>query len=553
MNRRFFALALCVAALLPAAAKNTNNTEASKNLNIFNSLFKELTINYVDSLDANEAIRDAIDGMLMMVDPYTTYFSATEQEEYASMSTGEFGGIGCSIVQRDGRVMMSKPTWGSPSRQAGVRHGDYIVAIDGDTVPPGYTTDQAVKRLRGKAGTKLTLTVQRPWAADSIIDIEITRGMIRTNPVPYYGMLDGGVGYIDLTEFNERSAEGVRKALTELKKDPNLKGLALDLRGNGGGLLEQAVQIAGMFVPKGTVVVETKYRDAAQNKTYKTTQQPIAPSLPMVVLVDGGTASAAEIVSGALQDLDRAVILGTRTYGKGLVQSSRPLPYDGLLKLTVARYYIPSGRLIQAIDWSHRNPDGTVARIPDSLTNVFRTAAGREVRDGGGITPDAKHEPKQSNRLIYNTINGFWNYDYATRFAARQGANMPADDKQFVITDSIFADFKAFVDPEKFSYDRAIDEGIKYMRKAAETEGYMNDSVSAQLDALEALLRHDLDHDLDYNRRDLEFLLDQEIAARYYDDAVVIRRSLNWDTALDAARELLADPEKIKELLSPAK
>lgn len=551
MKRYAFAFALAVVAALSVGAKSSNNTEVAKNLNIFNSLFKELHINYVDSLDANETVRDAIDAMLMMVDPYTEYYSAAEQEEFMSMSSGEFGGIGCNIVQRDGRVMLSKPTWGSPSRLAGARHGDYIVAIDGDTVPKGYTTTEAVKRLRGKAGTKLQLTVERPYAADSIIDIEITRGIIRTNPVPYYGMLPGGVGYISLTEFNERSADGVRKALTDLKKDPTLQGLVLDLRGNGGGLIDQAVQITGMFVPKGTAVVETKYRDAAQNKVYKTTQQPIAPSLPLVVLVDGGTASAAEIVSGALQDLDRAVILGERTYGKGLVQSSRPLPYNGLLKLTVARYYIPSGRLIQAIDYSHRNPDGTVARIPDSLTNVFKTAAGREVRDGGGITPDVKIEPKQANRLIYNTVNGFWNYDYATRFAARQGANMPADDTLFVITDSIFADFKAFVDPERFSYDRACEDGIKYLRLAAETEGYMNDSVAAQLDALEGLLRHDLDHDLDFNRRDLEFLLDQEIAERYYDQATVIRRGLRWDTTLDAALELLADPEKLNAILRP--
>lgn len=551
MKKYTLALIVALGTVLGAVAKISNNTEVARNLNIFNSIYKELHLNYVDSLDANETIGDAIDAMLMMVDPYTEYYSASEQEEYMSMSSGEFGGIGCNIVQRDGRVMLAKPTWGSPSRLAGVHHGDYIVAIDGDTVPKGYTSDEAVKRLRGKAGTKLLLTVQRPYAGDSIIDIEITRGTIRTNPVPYYGMLPGGVGYIDLTTFNERSADGVRKALTDLKKDPALCGLVLDLRGNGGGLLEQAVQITGMFVPKGTVVVETKYRDSSQNKTYKTTQQPIAPTLPLVVLVDGGTASAAEIVSGALQDLDRAVILGERTYGKGLVQSSLPLPFNGVLKLTVARYYIPSGRLIQAIDWSHRNPDGTVARIPDSLTNVFRTAAGREVRDGGGITPDVKVEVKVPNRLIYNTVNGFWNYDYATRFAARQGANMPADDSLFVITDSIFADFKAFVDPERFSYDRACDEGIKYLRRAAETEGYMNDSVAAQLDALEGLLRHDLDHDLDFNRRDLEFLLDQEISERYYDEATVLRRALNWDTTLDAALELLADPEKISAILRP--
>lgn len=547
--------ALLAAAMLAAApgimAKSSNKTQVAQNLNIFNGIYKELHLNYVDSLDADKTIRNAIDAMLGSIDPYTEYYPVTEQEDLLSISSGEFGGIGSIIMMRNGKVILSQPQWNSPARNAGVRHGDVIIAIDGDTLPAGFTSTQATKLLRGQAGTKVKVTVQRPYVEDSIKDIEITRGIIRTNPVPYYGMVNDSIGYIDLVTFNEKSAQKVKEALQELKKNKNMKGLILDLRNNGGGLLEQAVQIVGFFVPKGTVVVTTKYRDSKEDKTYKTTQSPIEPNLPIAVLINENTASAAEIVSGALQDLDRAVIVGDRSYGKGLVQTSRPLPYDGMLKLTVARYYIPSGRLIQAIDYSHRNPDGTVARIPDSLTNVYHTAIGREVRDGGGITPDIKVTKKDMNRLIYNIISDLWAYDYANRFAARQGAGMPEDGNDFVVTDSIFEDFKAFIDPEKFRYDRACDAGLKYLREAAETEGYMNDSVRAQIDALEALLRHDLNTDFEINRDDIVVLLDNEITSRYYDDAIQVKRSLLADPDMEAALAVLSDPKRYRKLLSP--
>lgn len=547
--------ALLAAAMLAAApgimAKSSNKTQVAQNLNIFNGIYKELHLNYVDSLDADKTIRNAIDAMLGSIDPYTEYYPVTEQEDLLSISSGEFGGIGSIIMMRNGKVILSQPQWNSPARNAGVRHGDVIIAIDGDTLPAGFTSTQATKLLRGQAGTKVKVTVQRPYVEDSIKDIEITRGIIHTNPVPYYGMVNDSIGYIDLVTFNEKSAQKVKEALQELKKNKNMKGLILDLRNNGGGLLEQAVQIVGFFVPKGTVVVTTKYRDSKEDKTYKTTQSPIEPNLPIAVLINENTASAAEIVSGALQDLDRAVIVGDRSYGKGLVQTSRPLPYDGMLKLTVARYYIPSGRLIQAIDYSHRNPDGTVARIPDSLTNVYHTAIGREVRDGGGITPDIKVTKKDMNRLIYNIISDLWAYDYANRFAARQGAGMPEDGNDFVVTDSIFEDFKAFIDPEKFRYDRACDAGLKYLREAAETEGYMNDSVRAQIDALEALLRHDLNTDFEINRDDIVVLLDNEITSRYYDDAIQVKRSLLADPDMEAALAVLSDPKRYRKLLSP--
>ena len=547
-------IALLLALTVPfviAAQKGSNKTRVNQNLAIFNSIYKELHTSYVDSLDSDKAIRNAIDAMLGQIDPYTEYYPAEEQDALRQLSSGEFSGIGSLIMQRDGKVVLSEPQWGSPAQAAGVKHGDVIIAIDGDTLPHGYSSADASKRLRGQGGTPVRLTVRRPFVQDSIIDIEITRGTIRTNAVPYFGMIGDSIGYIRLVTFSERSAGDVKNALLELKKNPGRKGLILDLRDNGGGLLESAVQIVSYFVPKGTTVVTTKSREAQKEKIYKTTQSPIEPSMPLAVLVNGNTASASEIVSGSLQDLDRAIIVGERSFGKGLVQTSRPLPYDGLLKLTVARYYIPSGRLIQAIDYSHRNPDGSVARIPDSLTTVFHTLAGREVRDGGGITPDVKVEQKDINRMIYNAVSDFWIFDYANRFAARQGERMPAA-ADFAITDSIFNDFKAFIDPAKFQYDRACESGIKYLREAAVNEGYMNDSVAAQFDRLDALLKHDLNHDLDFNRPRLEQLLDEEISMRYYSEGEQVMRAIRDDDDVDAAIEALTSPGKYAALLAPA-
>ena len=545
----YLILAGVLATLTGVAHTSSNKSEVAQNLNIFNAIYKELQMNYVDSIDAKKSIRNAIDAMLGQIDPYTEYYSAEEQEDLASLASGEFSGIGSIIVQRDGKVVLYQPQWNSPARKAGVRHGDVIIAIDGDTLPKGFTSTEATKLLRGQAGTKVNLTVKRPYVTDSILDIEIIRGKIRTEPVPYYGMMKDGIGYIKLTTFNEKSATDVKNALTELKKDPALKGIVFDLRGNGGGLLESAVQIAGFFLPKGTEVLRTRYRGSEDEKVYKTSQKPIDTTTPLAFLVDGGTASSSEILAGAMQDLDRAVIIGERSFGKGLVQSTRPLPYDGVLKVTVARYYIPSGRLIQAIDYSHRNPDGTVARIPDSLTNVFHTAAGREVRDGGGITPDVKVKHPEYNRLTYNVDADFWAYDYANRYFA-QHAEEKLDGDTFEVTDTIFGDFKAFIDPDKFKYDRLCESGIKMLREAAEQEGYMTDSVAAQFDVLESMLKHNLDHDLDFNKKELKAILDREISDRYFDDAMMVKRSLNGDPDVEAAIEVLTDEPRYRKLLS---
>ena len=371
------------------------------------------------------------------------------------------------------------------------------------------------------------------------------------NPMPYYGVDSAGVGYIRLTTFNEKSAELVKDALIDMKRNPDLRGVVLDLRGNGGGILEGAVQIVGLFVPKGTEVVRHSGFEGKNLKIYKTAHQPVDTEIPLVVMVDGGTASSSEITAGALQDLDRAVVVGSRSFGKGLVQTSRPLPYDGLLKVTMAHYYIPSGRLIQAIDYSRRNPDGSPMHIPDSLTKVWKTKHGRDVRDGGGITPDVAVSDTSINRLIYNVVADNWAFDYANRFRARN-ESLPAA-SEWIMPDSVFTAFKAFIDPTRFKYDKACEQGIDYLRKAAEAEGYMNDSVKAQIELLAGMLKHDLDHDLDFNKANLVRILDTEISERYYDEGDRVMRALRYDMELDTARAVVLDRDRYNALLRPSK
>lgn len=544
-------IAVCAVTIFCSSASTRSGKSAiSRNLNIFNSIYKELQTNYVDTIDADKSMRTAIDAMLMKVDPYTEYISEEEQDEFRTISSGEYAGIGSVIMQRDGNVYISEPQEGAPAHKVGLRAGDLIMAIDGDTVL-GWKSDKVSERLKGQAGTKVSVMVKRPYVADSILTFEITRGKIQVDPVPYYGVIRGDIGYIGLTTFNENSAQEVKDALIELKKDPSVKSIILDLRNNGGGLLESSIKIVGLFVPKNTEVLRTRGKGVLNEKVYKTTSKPIDTEIPLAVLINNSTASSAEIVSGALQDLDRAVIIGGRSFGKGLVQSTRPLPYNGLLKVTTAKYYIPSGRLIQAIDYSRRNADGSVARIPDSLTNVFKTANGREVRDGGGITPDIKVVYPEGNRLVYNIVMNHWAFDYATRFAATT-PSIPSP-QEFVITDSIYNDFKKFINPEKFKYDKVCEMGLAELRKVAKNEGYMNDSVEAQFDILEKMLRHNLDKDLDTNRKAISEYLAEEIIVRYYYQKGQVIEGLRSDLAVDSAASVLHDAQKYKSILSPAK
>jgi len=547
------ATALAVCSLVASGRRNapSSKDELARSLHTFNSIAKELQANYVDTIDNREIMRNTIGALLNQIDPYTEYYPTDEQDELLSISSGQYAGIGSYILKRGDRVLIQHPQWDSPARLAGLRAGDVILSVNGDTVTPSMSVGDVSKRLRGQAGTRVRVTVCRPHVTDSILTFDITRSNIKVNPLPYYGMRPDSTGYIRLTTFNERSANAVKEAVGTLLAVPGLRGIVLDLRGNGGGLLESAVQIVGNFVDKGTEVVRTRGRDASDVKIHKTTQRPQSTKIPLAVLIDEGTASSSEIVAGSLQDLDRAVIVGERSFGKGLVQNTRPLPYGDILKITVARYYIPSGRLIQAIDYSHRNPDGSVARTPDSLTTVFHTRGGREVRDGGGITPDVVSETPEGNRLLYNIVNDLWSFDFATRYVAAHPEAPEA--AAFSVDSTMFAGFKAFIDPARFSYDRQCESGLEYLRRAAEIEGYMTDSVSAQFDVLAAMLKHDLNHDLDINRERISDILDTEIGQRYFSDAEMVRRGLDGDSVLAVASAIIRDPGRYKEILSAKK
>lgn len=543
------------AALSEKKGANDEATESQaaviRQLDIFGSLYKELNALYVDTLNAKKNIETAINAMLDGIDPYTEYINDDDQDDFMVISTGEYGGIGSYIMQRkSGGVFISGPYAGSPAARAGLKCGDRIIMIDSDSVA-SWNQDRVSKRLKGQANTQISITVNRPYTPDSIKTFTFTREKIKLNPVTYYGVTKDNVGYIALNTYNEHSAEGVKKALLEFKAHPELKGVVLDLCGNGGGLVDEAIKILGFFLPKGTEVLTTKGRTTKDFKVYKTSEQPIMPDMPLAVLIDGGSASASEITAGALQDLDRAVIVGGRSYGKGLVQTTRPLPFNGLLKLTIAKYYIPSGRLIQEIDYSQRNPDGTFKHKPDSLCNVFHTAHGREVRDGGGITPDVKVTFPEVNRLVYNIVRDHWAFDYATKFAAEHPTIPPAG--EFEITDEIFNDFKKFIDPSKFEYDKVCETGVSLLRKTAENEGYMTDSVKTEFDKLEKMLKHNLDHDLDRNRKEICRQLSAEIVKRYYYEAGECQNDLKYHKAMDEVVKVLTTPGEYERILNSGK
>lgn len=546
------AASLLAALVVPAAmgdSNDANSASVARNLDIFNNIYKELTTFYVDTIDAKKSIETAINAMLDDIDPYTEYIPASEQDEFRVLATGEYGGIGSYIMNRTGDkrgVYISSPYKGSPAAKAGLRPGDRIIMIDGDSVV-NWSSDSVSSHLKGQPNTHVHLKVERQWTQDSIIDFDITRETIKVDPVPYHGVARGCMGYISLTTFNEQSAQQVKDAVVELKQNPDVKFLVLDLRGNGGGLMESAIQIVGHFVPKGTQVLVTRGRDKQSEKTYKTTADPVDTTTPLVVLVDGSSASSSEITAGALQDLDRAVIVGSRSFGKGLVQSTRPLPFDGMLKVTVAKYYIPSGRLIQEVDYSHRNPDGTFQRKPDSLANVFHTANGREVRDGGGITPDIKVEYPEINRLVYNIVRDHWAFDFATKYAAEH-PSIPSPAK-FEVTDEIFNEFKAFINPDKFEYDKVCEAGLKALKDVAKAEGYMNDSTSIEFERLEKLLKHDLSHDLDTHRSEIAKHLAQEILDRYYFQQGQLEYMVRKDEAIDRTLEMFAKPGEYERIL----
>ena len=436
---------------LSAQKSDNHNFEISKNLEIFNDIYKQLDLFYVDTLSADTVIEWGIDAMLRQVDPFTEYYPEEGLDALKEMTTGKYAGVGAIIryYKKEDYVMIVEPLEDSPARDAGVKAGDLIVAIDGEDMK-GKNTQEVSNQLRGDAGSTFELSVKRTGVEEPLV-FKVTRRNIAMPPVPYYGMVSDSVGYIYFERFVDGCSRDVRRAVVDLK-EKGAKSLVLDLRSNGGGLLREAVEVANLFIPRGKKVVYTKGKLASVNSEYYTEKEPLDLDIPMVVLVDGGTASSAEIISGAWQDLDRAVIVGRRTYGKGLVQMIRELPYHGSLKVTTSRYYIPSGRCIQAYDYRHLNPDGSAGTVPDSLTRVFKTAGGREVRDGGGIKPDVVVEPDSLPSIVYDVAASDVLVEYVNQFANAHPSIAPAG--EFSLSDEDYDDFVKLVEQSDFTYKR---------------------------------------------------------------------------------------------------
>lgn len=562
MKRLFTTLALvltaCVASM--AQGQTSHNFEVGKNLDLFNHVYKHLDLMYVDTLNPGEVIGIGIRSMLHSLDPYTEFYPEEKTKDLKMMLTGKYAGIGALIRyhQQLKRVVIDEPYENMPAQEAGLRKGDIILQID-DTLMTDKNVSYVSSHLRGEPGTSFMLKVKRP-STGKTFQVKLTRRNIHLPEIPYYGLRPGNVGYINFNSFTEGSAKDLRRTFVDLRK-AGATSLVLDLRGNGGGALSEAVDIVNMWVPKDITLVETKGKLQRANRSYKTRLEPVDTLMPIVVLVNGETASASEITSGSLQDLDRGVIIGTRTYGKGLVQVPVDLPYNSNLKVTTGKYYIPSGRCIQAVNYSKRRADGEERRegslygerVPDSLTHVFRTRAGREVRDGGGIAPDVEVKPDtMPNIVLYldrlDSLEVM--FDYVTDYIARHPSIAPAD--EFHLSEADFAEFKQRVIQSGFTYDPVSQKQLKELVKTARFEGYYDDA-KAEFEALEAKLKHDVARDLDRYRQQLCELMEQDIVSAYYYQRGAIKAGLNYDKQLKEAERILKDEEAYRQLLKPKK
>lgn len=548
-NPAYFLLAIALLASANGYADDKHKFRLARQLSVFSSIVKELNLFYVDSIMPDVMINKGIDAMLGNLDPYTVYYPEEKSDELKMMTTGKYAGVGSTIRfhKEKNTTVLTEPYEGMPAHKAGLRAGDALLSIDGVPVT-GMSVDSVSDMLRGEPGTKLTIKVERPGSKKELT-FRFERENIALPAISYYGLHNGDIGYISLESFTENCSKDMRRAVVDLKKQ-GAKSFIIDLRNNGGGLLNEAVEIVNLFIPKGKTVVTTKGKIKQSNETFETRREPIDTESPIVVLVNGQTASASEIVAGALQDFDRAVIIGSRTYGKGLVQSTRPVSGGGYLKMTTAKYYIPSGRCVQALDYSHVIDEGRTTRVPDSLTNVFYTAGGREVRDGGGIRPDIEPRGEEISTLIYNLLQDMAVFDFATEFYLKNDTIAPA--ATFEVSDDTYEEFIKFLKARDFSYDLVSAKRLSDLKKILELEGY-GEIAKEEIQSLEKKLKVNLDHSLRHFCKEVKELIALEIVRRYHGQDGETVYSLREDSDIKESYALLKEPKRYKEILSAKK
>jgi carboxyl-terminal processing protease len=540
------AMALSIAiVLIISVAYTPDYFEISKNLDIFNAVYRELNVAYVDGTKPGQLMKTGIDAMLNSLDPYTVYYTENDIEDFRYMTTGEYGGIGATVNDINGKIIIADPYEGFAAHKAGIRAGDQIVGVNGVNVE-GKKTDDISSLLKGQAGTPLKLRIQKPGQATPI-ELSLVREEIKTKAVPYYSMLPNSeTGYIKLVSFTDNCSGEVKEALTELKTK-GCKKLVLDLRGNLGGLLVEAVNIVNFFTDKGQEVVYTKGKIPQWDKTYLSVNNPVDTQIPLVVLVDENSASASEIVSGALQDLDRAVIIGKRTYGKGLVQQTKDLVYNAKIKVTVAKYYIPSGRCVQALDYSHKDEEGRVEKVPDSLITAFKTRGGRIVYDGAGVMPDIKTGEDKYSNILVSLLSKFHIFNYATDYYTRHKEIAAITD--FRLSESEFSDFVNYLRDKEYSYRTKSEKELEELKKNADEEKYFED-IKAEYEALVNRMNSNKKEDLLRHKAEIKKQLEEEIIGRYYFQKGRIGYSIRNDDDIREAQTVLADQGKMKEILT---
>ena len=525
-------------------SQSSNYFETAKNIEIFTDLYKELDIFYVDEVNSGELIKTAIDNMLKSLDPYTTYIPESKIEDYKFMTTGEYGGIGAMITKIEDYIYISEPYEGFAAQKAGLMAGDKILEVNGVS-SKGKTTQELSEILKGQPNTEVNILIERDTGTHFLV--KFNREKVSIKSVPYYGILGDDIGYIKLRSFTRGCGNEVKEALRSLKSQKELNGIILDLRNNGGGLLNESIDIVNLFVPKGETVVVTKGKIKDWEKTYRTKYQPQDTTTPLVILINGQSASASEIVSGAIQDLDRGVVIGKKSFGKGLVQQTRKLSYNAQLKVTVAKYYIPSGRCIQSLDYSSKNIDGSGDKIPDSLTSIFYTKNGREVKDGGGINPDIIIEDSIPSDILISLVRNRLIFDYATQYRLKH-LNI-SDPENYILTDDDYYDFQDFLLGKEYNYITGVEKSIEELEKTAKEEKY-HSLISDQLDVMLNKIRDEKKHDITHNKDEIKHVLSSEIISRYYYQKGRIIEELKYDDNINTSIEVFENLDYYNLILS---